>query len=110
MNSTLKDLHVYELQTNLRSLVNNVRLAYSLAREEALREIVKRGNHLLWKLNTPVTKVNNWFRGHCAELKDMECKRQEEVLHQLELERIVGEGGPSPEPATDEPRCLPLSA
>ncbi len=111
MNSPLiKELHVHELQTNVRSLVNNIKLAYSLSQEEATREIVKRGNQFLWKLNTPVTKINNWFRSHCADLKELETKRQEEVLHQLELERIESEGGPCPEPASDEPRCVPLSA
>ncbi len=89
MNATDTQL----IKDNLKSLLGNLVQLVRAAKQEAATLLLDNTNEVLWNLNRPITRLNQWFRDRNRELRKLEKKRKEDHALQLEVERMDSEGG-----------------
>jgi hypothetical protein len=100
-----KELHTFGLKHNVASLWSNIKEVSSTAAAQSSRAVIRNTNELLWKLNRPVTLLNQWLRDRHSKLREIEEKHHDNNALELEVSRMDDEGGANTYPVSQPARA-----
>ena len=82
------------LAKNVSRVVKNANEAWSRALVVAKKRLDHNKGQVLWNLNGPLTRLNQRLVRLLSHLKECEAEDRASHEHQLDVDRMDGEGGP----------------